>query len=524
MNYKFRLFLNRLKRKIRPYTKLKLNKKISYPFINSNSRVILIATSTLSKWHFSSFDALLGYSLKLKGYDVYILLCDEFLDACQECEYEYISPKEISNNQIKSKLCIDCFSKSANLYKNLGLKTIKYSDFYKFTKLDEQDKSIIRNNTDAGVLRYFAVGILKDQLYERQVKFKFLKSSIKTLRVIKNIKKTLNPEVTICHHGVYSPQGIISDFLYNANSRVVTWVSAYRDKTFLFSHERSYHYTLPEETDSEWNNFQLSKNDEKKLMDYLDSRKEGDNDWITFQKKTKDVKLTKRLNNFINKDDDITILLTNVFWDAQLHFKQNIFGNMLEWILFTIDFYKKNPKKKLIIRVHPAEINGSVPSRQKILDEILKNINFLPKNIFLIRPEDEISTYDLFSLTENFIVYSTKTAIELTSQGKKVIICGESWAKNKGFSIDPKNKNEYLEILDTINMSPSMNKEQLNLARKFEYYIFYKIIIKIDSVQKSNFLGPFFVRKDFDTKNDKGLKFVVDCIINNKPFSISSYN
>ena len=60
-------------------------------------------------------------------------------------------------------------------------------------------------------------------------------------------------------------------------------------------------------------------------------------------------------------------LLTNVSWDAQLHYPANAFPNMLEWLVQTCEYFATRPDLQLLIRVHPAEISGFPPSRQPIL-------------------------------------------------------------------------------------------------------------------------------------------------------------
>ena len=69
--------------------------------------------------------------------------------------------------------------------------------------------------------------------------------------------------------------------------------------------------------------------------------------------------------------------MTNVIWDAQLKFEQNIFKNQMEWINTSINFFKDKKNIDLLIRVHPAQIRGDVPSDQKIEDEV--NLNFAAK-------------------------------------------------------------------------------------------------------------------------------------------------
>jgi hypothetical protein len=102
-------------------------------------------------------------------------------------------------------------------------------------------------------------------------------------------------------------------------------------------------------------------------------------------------------------------MLTNVIWDAQLHYPANAFPHMLAWILQTIDYFVRRPELQLLIRVHPAEIRGTVPSRQLVVDEIKKAFPDLPENVFIIPPESQVSTYAAMMPCNAVIIYGTKT-------------------------------------------------------------------------------------------------------------------
>ena len=69
-------------------------------------------------------------------------------------------------------------------------------------------------------------------------------------------------------------------------------------------------------------------------------------------------------------------LLTNVSWDAQLHYPANAFPSMLEWLVQTCEYFATRPDLQLLIRVHPAEISGFPVSRQPILSELRKREHF----------------------------------------------------------------------------------------------------------------------------------------------------
>ena len=66
---------------------------------------------------------------------------------------------------------------------------------------------------------------------------------------------------------------------------------------------------------------------------------------------------------------------------------------MLDWVFKSIEYFNDRKNLNLIIRVHPAEIRGLVPSNQKLVEEINKRFRNIPNNIIIIPPESQISTY-----------------------------------------------------------------------------------------------------------------------------------
>ena len=82
---------------------------------------------------------------------------------------------------------------------------------------------------------------------------------------------------------------------------------------------------------------------------------------------------------------------------------------------------------QIAIRVHPAEDMGSLPSGQKVKDELLKHYGKLPENIFLINSSDNFNSYTLIKNSLFSIVYASTIANEIASLGKNVIAAGETW-------------------------------------------------------------------------------------------------
>ena len=48
-------------------------------------------------------------------------------------------------------------------------------------------------------------------------------------------------------------------------------------------------------------------------------------------------------------------MLTNVLWDAQLHYPANAFENMLEWIFSTINYFIEKSDIQLLLECIPQK-------------------------------------------------------------------------------------------------------------------------------------------------------------------------
>ena len=80
------------------------------------------------------------------------------------------------------------------------------------------------------------------------------------------------------------PWGIVGDAARREGVRVSTWNVAYRKRRFIFSHDDTYHHTLMTEPREHWEHLELTAAQERELMQYLASRREGLFDWIVFHR------------------------------------------------------------------------------------------------------------------------------------------------------------------------------------------------------------------------------------------------
>jgi hypothetical protein len=261
---------------------------------------------------------------------------------------------------------------------------------------------------------------------------------------------------------------------------------------------------------------------EREIMEYIDSRSEGTRDWIWFHEKPEfDI---RRIESELGIDfSRPTIgLLTNVVWDAQLHYPANAFPSMVDWVLDTISWFSAHPRLQLVIRVHPAEIRGTVPSRQRIMDEIFTRFQNLPSNIFIISPESSASTYAVMKKCDSVIIYGTKTGVELASMGIPVIVAGEAWVRNKGVTHDASSVDKYHEFLVNLPFGRRMPPHQIQRARKYAYHFFFRRMIPLPFMHPCKGVPPF--KPELNTLdqlypgNFKGLDVICDGILTGSEF------
>ena len=512
----------------------------SKKFRFNQNKNVLFATGFSGYNHGAIIDKLISSSLLFRGFSVEFFLCDKFLSTCMLTKIKQIQPEELSTIKEQPR-CENCFKIGLEYLKNLPIKKNYFSEFISSTEIEKIDdicnstklenlESFIYNDINtgeeafAGALRYFGKEKINDEKFKKPILKKFLNSALRTQISFENLIKKNNYDVVVYSHGIYVPHGIINQILKKNKIRSVVYIPSYRKNTFIFSHNDTYHKTMISESIDKWLNMEFDQKKEKLIKNYLESRKTGENDWIWFNKD----------NNFnfdgicrefsIDKNKKIVTLLTNVVWDAKLHYKSNAFKSMFDWIVETIEFYKNKKDIELIIRVHPAEITGDVPSRQKVEEELNYKYNKkLPENVKLIPPSSAASTYSLIENSSLLLIYNTKTGIEAAAMGKKVVVAGEAWIRNKGFSYDAESKDDYLSILRTINLNEDLDEEKKQNALKYAYHVFFRRMIEISSI-KINYLKNNKFTTNINNisellpNSNNQLDLIIDGIINETDF------
>lgn len=482
-------------------------------------------------------ESLVALGLTLRGALVDILLCDQALPACQMVKLNNSNPEALLASERPSR-CPSCSDRGEKFFGPSGLTVRRLGD-----TLTDADRANIRRlstivPTDdmpaytldgcrvgehalAGALRFLARGDLKDEPHGDDILRRYFQASLLTAVSVDRLLSENQYDVAVFNHGIYVPQGLIREACVRRGVRVVTWNPAYRRKTFVFSHNDSYHHTMIDEPTSTWSELQLSAEQREALARYLVGRRTGQEDWIWFNKEPQEDgdAVFERLG--LRPNRPIVTLLTSVMWDAQLHYASNAFTDMMAWIEFTVAHLARRPDLQLVIRVHPAEATGTVPSRQRVVDELARRFPVLPRNVTVVPPEDGASTYVLLERSNAALIYNTKTGIEASCLGIPTIVAGEAWIRNKGFSLDATSPEEYAVYLDQLPFPGGLSEVERERAMRYAYHFFFRRMVPIAPIEigeKNQMTVTATDLSAFSEGGDPGLDLVCRGILDGVPF------
>lgn len=506
-------------------------------------RVLLVPST--GQPTFTTLDSLLTVALTLRGARVDVLLCDEALPACHNCLLGKLQDEWVTNEFLrfgpKRDICRTCFSPAEAMFRSFGANVLRYGDFVEAGEIESAwhlartltpdeicgytiDGVPVGEHTRAGAIRFFARTSLDREPHGIDVLRRYFAAALITYASLNRLLARERYASTAFNHGIYIPQGIVSAVARRQGVRNAAWAVAYRKRSFIFSHGDTYHHTLMDEPVSNWENLPWDAGIDDELLGYLRSRWTGAEDWITFSKAPETALDAIARETGIDFSKPSIGLLTNVMWDAQLHYPQNAFSDMWDWLVTTIRHFEKRPELQLIIRVHPAELRGHIQSRQPIVDEIRRELGSLPPNIRVIPPESKISTYAVMLQCDSVLIYGTKTGVELTSLGIPVIVAGEAWIRNKGITIDARSREHYLELLETLPIGRRMDEAAMQRAKKYAYHFFFRRMIPVDAVVplEGKTWSPYAVRPvrlaELERGRDAGLDAICDGILEGREF------
>ena len=155
-----------------------------------------------------------------------------------------------------------------------------------------------------------------------------------------------------------------------------------------------------------WREKALTPPERELIISYLKSRWHGSADWISFHQKP-DFSLTEDVRRLgIDPLRPFALALTNVFWDAQIHYPANAFASQKDWLVETVRWFADRPHLQLASWC-PAEITGT--SNPGNLSDVERRVLATAAKCHLFGPESR-SHVDL-ALCDAAIIFRHKTGL-----------------------------------------------------------------------------------------------------------------
>ena len=132
----------------------------------------------------------------------------------------------------------------------------------------ERDGLRLGEQARAAAFRFFGKAVLDDEpkdLVEGTAR-RFAAGALVAAEVANRAIDEIRPDFLTAHHGVYVPQGVLTQVARQRGVKVVVWGSSYRNATVIYSHDDTYHHTLISEPPSLWEDRPLSDDESDRLL------------------------------------------------------------------------------------------------------------------------------------------------------------------------------------------------------------------------------------------------------------------
>ena len=173
----------------------------------------------------------------------------------------------------------------------------------------------------------------------------------------------------------------------------------------------------------------------------------------------------------------VAIIYSHILYDTLFFNGEYLFRNYAEWLVESIRAACKNPNVDWFIKVHPSnlwrgELENSLDGLYEEVRLIREFIGELPDHVKLIYPDTPYSPYTWLQVADYGVTVTGTSGIELGALGKAVVTAGTGRYENIGFTINSDIKEDYLNVLGSIESYPMPSPEQTELAKRFAYATF----------------------------------------------------
>ena len=349
-----------------------------------------------------------------------------------------------------------------------------------------------------------------DCQYTNQVETVDREQSLYQLRLERNMfiaKRTLQwmkenkPDVVVVPNGLILEYGVVFQVAKHLGIQTVAYEFGEQNDRIWLAQNKP---VMLQDTDEMWQNLKdtdFPEENYSKLDALYASRTDGKL-WQSFSRQWQGT-ASEGQNSVRDKLDldqrPVILLAANVIGDSLTLGRQVFSETMTEWLQKTTSYFVGREDVQFIMRIHPGEKYTSGPSVGDIVDQ---HFSELPEHVHLIRANDLINTYDLISIANLGLTYTTTVGMEMAMHGLPVVVSGKTHYRERGFTLDPASWDEYFRILDFFCAAPDSfvyTEENIRLAKRYAYHFFFDY----------PFPYPWHLLQTIGDREELGLEFVL---------------
>lgn len=266
----------------------------------------------------------------------------------------------------------------------------------------------------------------------------------------------------------------------------VQWVGCHEPnsmmlKRYNWTNFRDHPFSISEEDWEKILRLRFDNNLSHSVMKKFDSGyKSGE--WFKYKNLVPDLhqqektKLMSTLNLDANKRT--AVIYSHILNDATLFYGKDLFkGGYEEWLVETVRAAADNKSVNWVLKLHPANISRNTKSAYTgNYGELLAleaAFDKIPEFLHIILPDESISPLSFFKITDYGITVRGTVGLELPCFGIPTLTAGTGRYSGKGFTIDSESRFEYLDKVKNIHKITPLSAEQIDLAMRYAYCIFY---------------------------------------------------
>lgn len=468
---------------------------------------ILMLTMLGGHTHNLSFEIILAWALKFRGHRIRFVLDDGALPMTEDFQ--------IGKETKYYKVAKWAYRFGNSYITSSGFEVIKLSSLLETTKGVKGEISNEEYNSlvEAALLKHYRVGLLSNDLPLIDEKRQLFEKSVKITNSASEAILGMSPDRVVMSHGIYTTWGVIFDKLNKQRVPILTYGRGKKANTKKFNWNKTSDWWDVSEEWEKVKNQPLNLAQNQQIDDYLKSRVSHKNDVLVYNFGALESREATLKRFELDASKPVYSLFTNVLWDAASAQREIAFHNPVEWVMETIEWFVQHPDKQLIVKIHPAE--QVIGTNQPFAQLVKQKFTSLPANIKLIEPHEKVNSWSIYSITDLGIVHTTTVGMELPLLGIPCIVVSLTHYREKGFTVDVSNKENYFRYLaDFDRESHSLDKKYVNLARRYAFLLFERYQIPINVF---NELGPLQTRslrikQLSDVLNNENISLLVNAI------------